>query len=80
MTVNASIKGSDAVAKMKEYGGRPSFYIYSKFMAGSHIDNWLGSDDLIIDTDEQLRYTVSKIKEVYDDYKNEFQKQYEFWN
>ena len=49
-------------------------------MTGSHIDNWLGSDDLIIDTDEQLRYTVSKIKEVYDDYKNEFQKQYEFWN
>lgn len=80
VTVNASIKSSDAVAKMKEYGGRPSFYIYSKFMTGSHIDNWLGSDDLIIDTDEQLRYTVSKIKEVYDDYKNEFQKQYEFWN
>ena len=77
-TVNANIKGKEAVKKLKTYGGRPSFYLYSKFMQGSEIDDWLGSDDLIIDTDEQLRYTVSKIKEMYEEYKTECNKQYEF--
>ena len=77
-TVNANIKGKNAVKKLKNYGGRPSFYIYSKFMKGSEVDDWLGSDDLIIDTDEQLKYTVSKIKEMYDDYKTDCKYQYEF--
>lgn len=79
-TVNASIKGSDAVEKLKKYGGRPTFYIYSKFMEGSETDDWLGSDDLVIDTEEQLRYTVSKINELYTYYKSECHMQYEFMN
>ena len=47
-------------------------------MEGSENDGWLGNDDLVIDTEEQLRYTVSKIKELYDDYKTECYTQYEF--
>ena len=77
-TVNANIKGDAAVKKLKDYGGRPSFYIYSKFMTGCANADWLGSDDLVIDTDEQLGYTVAKIKELYDDYKTEYIKQYDF--
>ena len=77
-TINASIKGENAIKKLKKYGGRPTFYIYSKFMEGSKSDNWLGNDDLIIDTDEQMKYAVSKIKEIYKDYRTEYIKQYEF--
>ena len=77
-TINANIKGKDIVNTLKRYGGRPTFYIYSKFMDGSGNDGWLGNDDLVIDTEEQLRYTVSKIKELYDDYKTECYTQYEF--
>ena len=30
------------------------------------MDDWLGREDLICDTDEQLVYSVGKIKEAYD--------------
>lgn len=75
-TVNASIKGKEAMEKLKNYGGRPSFYFYSKHLSGSSQDDWLGREDLICDTDEQLRYSVAKIKEVLDDY--DYKTQYEF--
>ena len=68
-TVNYTIKGKDAVRRLNEFGGRPSFYIYSKHMQGGKNDDWLGNDDLILNTDEQLKYAVSKIKEGYDEYK-----------
>lgn len=51
-TINASIKGKNAIEKLKKCGGRPSFYIYSKFLTGSESSNWMGNDDLVIDTDE----------------------------
>ena len=41
-------------------GGRPSFYIYSKFRTGG-MANWMGEIDLTADTDEALRTTVSII-------------------
>ncbi len=78
VTVNCSVKGTESKLKLKEYGGRPSFYYYSKFINGSNLDDWLGSEDLICDTDEQLKYSVSKIKEVYDEYKKECALQKEF--
>ncbi|MBQ7901088.1 MAG: hypothetical protein IJ365_03875 [Clostridia bacterium] len=65
-TVNASIKGDDEFLKMIEYGGRPSFYFYSKFTNNGN--NWMGNDDAVADTDAQLAETVSKIKYAYDAY------------
>lgn len=70
-TVNYPIKNEDNRLKVLEYGGRPSFYFYSKFLEGSKQDNWLGKEDLVCDTEEQLKYSVSKIKEAYDEY-NEY--------
>ena len=69
VTVNYPIKGEASRKKLMEYGGRPSFYIYSKFMNGGEIDDWLGSEDLFCATEEQMKYSVSKIKEAYDEYK-----------
>ena len=67
-TVNYPIKNADNRLRVLEYGGRPSFYFYSKFLKGSNLDDWLGREDLLCDTNEQLRYSVSKIKEAYDEY------------
>ena len=69
VTVNCTIKGDRSKLKLVEYGGRPSFYFYSKFMVGGENDDWLGREDLICDTDEQLKYAVSKVKEGYECYK-----------
>ncbi len=76
-TVNCSIKGKKSIDKLFAYGGRPSFYIYSKFLEGSNQDDWLGRDDLTVNTDEELLFTVYKIKEVYDKYIDIRHTQYE---
>ncbi len=68
-TVNYPIKNLKNHLTVVEDGSRPSFYFYSKFLEGSNLDDWLGKEDLICDTDEQLKYSVSKIKESYDEYK-----------
>ncbi len=66
-TNNYTIKGEAAKAELLESGGRPSFYIYSKFIdSGEALTDWLGKEDLMLDTDEQLKYTAQKIKEGYD--------------
>ena len=77
-TVNYTIKGENSRKKLIAYGGRPSFYFYSKFMKGSELDDWLGREDLICDTDEQLKYSVSKIKEAYDEFVKQSHLQQEF--
>lgn len=78
LTVNYPIKSKKSRNKFKAFGGRPSFYFYSHFMVGSEISDWLGSEDLMCDTDEQLVYSVSKIKEAYDEFKKMAKIQREF--
>lgn len=77
-TVNYTIKDKKNRLRVIEYGGRPSFYFYSRHLEGSDQDDWLGREDLICDTDEQLKYSVSKIKEAYDEYKSLMRLQTEF--
>ena len=60
-TTNYTIKEKDKGLKVVEYGGRPAIYFYSWHIdSGDHAD-WLGKVDMMCDTDEQLRYSVSKI-------------------
>ncbi len=77
-TVNYPIKHPKNRLTVIEDGARPAFYIYSKFLEGSHQDDWLGKEDLMIDTDEQLAYSASKIKEAYEEYKTLVHLQTEF--
>ncbi len=77
-TVNYTIKDVKNRLKLAEYGGRPSFYFYSKHLVGTEQDDWLGREDMLCDTDEQLEYSVSKIKEAYDEYKKIAHLQREF--
>ena len=60
-TVNFTIKEPEARLTFIMRGGRPSFYIYSKFREGAA--NWMGTVDLMTDTDEHLAESVKAIKE-----------------
>lgn len=77
-TVNFPIKAEKNHLAVIEDGSRPSFYFYSKFLSGSNQDDWLGKDDLVCDTDEQLEKAVYAIKTAYDEYKDLCRLQTEF--
>ncbi|MBR5527625.1 MAG: hypothetical protein IKV97_01385 [Clostridia bacterium] len=77
-TVNYTVKAEKNHLQVIEDGSRPSFYFYSRFLEGSHQDDWLGKEDMVCDTDEQLKYSVSKIKQAYDEYKNTCRLQMQF--
>jgi len=79
-TVNYTIKSKDRRLKLMEYGGRPTFYVYSKFMTEKGHQNWLGIEDLEIGTNENMKYTVEKIVEAYNEYKKYRHLQMEFIN
>lgn len=68
-TVNYPIKAPENHLKLIEYGGRPTFYFYSKFMTNSALTDWLGKEDLGCGTDEELREAVKNIRSAYEEYK-----------
>lgn len=75
LCINPTIKGSDAQLKLIEYGGRPSFYLYSNFYSTSA---WMGKEDLFCGTDEEILRSVDAVKAAYDVYKSQSYLQYEF--
>ena len=75
-TTNYTIKSPVARLKQIEYGGRPHFYFYSKFKSSG--GNWMGDADITCATDEELRESVAKIKEGYDEFKKLERLQLEF--
>ena len=77
-TVNYPLKSKDRRLKVLEYGGRPTFYFYSKFMTNSSNADWLGKEDMECNTDEQLRNSVAAIRSAYEEYKTKRHLQYEF--
>ena len=76
-TVNFTAQDKYAQLKLLEYGGRPNFYFYSKFMSDPKKD-WMGKDDLRCATDEQLEWSVGKIREGAEIYARLAHLQYEF--
>ncbi len=75
-TVNFTAQSRRARLKLLEYGGRPSFYFHSKFMANG--TDWMGDGDLRCGTDDELKSAVAKIKEGLDIYRRVSHLQYEF--
>lgn len=67
LTVNSTFKEPESLLKMIEYGGRPTYYYYSAFMGNGK--NWMGSTDARCDTQEELRDSVSRIKNGYELYR-----------
>lgn len=64
-TVNYPIKDDAARLKVFEYGGRPTFYLYSKFVTDKKGVNWMGSADLTCDNADDLRRTARVIAQAY---------------
>lgn len=65
-TMNAPIKDRYTQLKAIEFSGRPAFYFHQKFKTGGV--SWMGAEDLVCTTDDELRAAVGKIKEGYDVY------------
>lgn len=74
-TVNYPVKSAAIRLKFYEYGGRPAIYYYSKFMRGNA---WMGEDDFRMDTEDELRDTVARIRSMTDEYRAVSALQYAF--
>ena len=66
-TLNYPIKAPHKRLKFVEFGGRPLFVWYANFLTGQ--SNWMGKEDLVCRTDEELREGVAAIKRGHDEYK-----------
>ena len=75
-TVNFTAQDAYSQLKLLEFGGRPNFYFYSKFVDDG--TDWMGKSDLGCATDEELRASVAKIKAGWDVYAQVNHLQYEF--
>ena len=75
-TVNFTAQDNYSRLKLLEFGGRPNFYFYSKFVDDG--TDWMGKSDLGCATDEELVRSVAKIKVGWDIYAQVNHLQYEF--
>lgn len=73
-TLNYPIREEKSHLKVLEHGGRPSMYVYYKFVD----EKWMASTDLTCDNDEDMMRTVGHLKSVYDEWKEIFYLQTEF--
>ncbi|MBQ9759822.1 MAG: hypothetical protein IJW16_00575 [Clostridia bacterium] len=68
MTVNAAIKDRHTQLLAYEYGARPTFYFYSKFLTDPSKD-WMGDDDMHCKTEEERRTAVAHLKRAWEEFK-----------
>ena len=59
-TVNATAQDRYSLLKLLEFGGRPNFYFYSRFVDDG--TDWMGEGDLRCATDEELAKSVAAIR------------------
>lgn len=64
-TLNYPAKAPENRLKYFEFGGRPLACWYANFATGN---NWMGREDLICDTEEQLRAGVEAVRKMAADY------------
>ena len=78
LTVNYPIKDKDAEITYGLYGGKPSFYVYSKFLTEGR--NWMGNEDFFLDDEASTALTVESIKRASDAFLENADLQLEFIN
>jgi len=76
-TVNFCVKDEKSHLKYIEYGGRPLGYFNSKYVDEGGCGNWMGEEDMLCGTDEQLNDALDRFKLVYDEYRTLSHLQYE---
>ncbi len=74
-TLNYTAKGIKNRLKFFEWGGRPLVCYYANFAVGN---NWMGLEDFLADTDELLKDSVRKIKQMAEDYEEMKPERFEF--
>ncbi len=74
-TLNYATKGKKNRLKCLEVGGRPLVCYYANFASDN---NWMGREDFLCDTEEQLVDSVAKIKTMAEDYDLLKPERYEF--
>ena len=68
-TVNYPLKETDALLEEVEFGGRPSFYYYSRFVTESEKrKNWMGTVDMRCGTPEEMAESVDALGRSYKEY------------
>ena len=78
-TVNYTLKDTDALLEEVEFGGRPSFYYYSRFVTESaQRKNWMGTADMRCGTPEELAESVDALRRSYAEYQTRRALQYCF--
>ncbi len=78
-TVNYPIKDADALLEEVEFGGRPSFYYYSRFVTESAgRKNWMGDEDMRCGTPTEMADGVAALSRAYAEYKTRRDLQYCF--
>jgi len=65
-TVNSPIKSRKHQLEVIERGGRPTVYIYSKFLSSGN--NWMGNDDIVCTTEEEMETTVQRLSDMYKEF------------
>lgn len=76
-TVNAIISPEqDDILKVIEYGGKPQFYYYAKFLSDN--TNWIGDGDLYCHTPENIEKSAIAVKKTMDVFTDLAYLQYEF--
>ncbi len=68
-TVNFCAKDEKSHLKYIEYGGRPLGYFNSKYVGEGGCGNWMGEEDLLCSTEEQLNDAIDGIERMYREYK-----------
>jgi hypothetical protein len=63
------VKDERSHLKYLEYGGRPLCYFNSKYVDEGGCGNWMGEEDLLCATDEQLNDSLDRIAAVAAEYK-----------
>lgn len=66
-TVNFTAQDRYCQLKLIEFGGRPAFYFYSKFVSNGK--DWMGDNDLHSGTDEELERSVARVRAGWDVYR-----------
>ena len=67
-TVNFTIKSPADQLTLLLRGGKPAMYIHSRFRDTTVAKNWMGEVDLTCQSAEEIRFSVSKIKEAAEIY------------
>lgn len=76
-TVNYPLKEADSLLEEIEFGGRPSFYYYSRFVTESaQRKNWMGTVDMRCGTPEEMAESVDALRRSYREYQTRKALQY----